>query len=95
MDLSVRVWVDVWALYIQMIVIKLSDVRMIDAMRPFFALLLLVTFVQGLRRPRIFRQAKVKCLPLENKIIICENYLRFSILSKTYDLSFTGPVLKD
>ena len=55
MDLSVRVWVDVWALYIQMIVIKLSDVRMIGAMRAYFALLLLVTFVQGLRRPRIFR----------------------------------------
>ena len=44
---------------------KLPDVRMIEAMRAFFALLILVTFVQGARRPRIFRQAEVKCIPLK------------------------------
>ena len=42
----------------QIILMKLSDVMTISAMRASFALLLLASFGQSLRRPRIFRQKK-------------------------------------
>ena len=61
----------------QIILMKLSDVMTISAMRASFALLLLASFGQSLRRPRIFRQKndwKMEKFGLPTKHLMFFNY---------------------